>query len=69
MSTYTKILNVAKNLVVESEVIAGDNIDTSILLDVPVLESESLGLCEKLLLGKFSTPAAGPVRNALRSRP
>ncbi len=35
--TYTKILDVAEDLVVESKVIARDDVDTGIFLDLPVL--------------------------------
>lgn len=45
-----------ENLVVESEVIAGDDIDTGLLLDVPVLETKSLGLSEEVCLGELSAP-------------
>ncbi len=54
--TYTEILDLVQDLVVESEVVAGDDIDTGVLLDVPVLETKSLGLFEKLLLGELSAP-------------
>lgn len=36
-----------EHLVVEGEIIAGNDIDTSILLDIPMLKTESLGLAEK----------------------
>lgn len=45
-----------ENLVVESEVVAGDDIDAGLLLDVPVVETESLGLSEELSLGELSAP-------------
>ena len=45
-----------EDLVVESEVIAGDDIDTGILLDLPVGETKALGLLEELSLGELSTP-------------
>jgi hypothetical protein len=35
---------VREDLVIESKVIAGNNVDTGVLLDLPVSESESLGL-------------------------
>jgi hypothetical protein len=47
---------VGKNLIVKSEVIAGDDVDTSILLDLPVGKTETLGLSEKLSLSELSSP-------------
>lgn len=45
-----------KDLVVEGEVVAGDDIDTGILLDLPVGKTEALGLSEEVSLGDLSTP-------------
>ena len=45
-----------EDLVVEGEVIAGDDIDTGILLDLPVGQTKALGLLEELSLGELSTP-------------
>ena len=56
--TYTKVLDVGENLIVESEVIAGNDIDTGLLLDVPVLETESLCLAEELSLGELAAPVS-----------
>jgi hypothetical protein len=56
IATYTEILDVSKNLIVQSEVIAGDDIDTSLLLDFPVGKTETLGLGEELSLSDLSTP-------------
>jgi hypothetical protein len=47
---------VGENVVVESEVIARDDIDTGILLDSPVGKTKSLCLSEELGLGKLSSP-------------
>jgi hypothetical protein len=55
-TTYTKVLDVREDLVVEGKVVAGDDVDTGILLDLPVSEAEPLGLGEKLGLGDLSTP-------------
>jgi len=49
-------LDLVEDLIVESEVIAGDRVDTSILLDGPMCETESLGLCKKLGLGELAAP-------------
>ena len=54
--TYTKVLDLMKDMVVESEVVAGDDIDTSILLDLPVSKTEALGLSKKVRLRDLSTP-------------
>lgn len=58
MATYSEVLNVGEDLIVQSEVIAGDDIDTSVLLDVPVLKTESLGLGEEISLGELSAPVS-----------
>jgi hypothetical protein len=54
--TYTKVLDLVKDVVVKSEVVAGDDIDTSILLDLPVSKTEALGLSKKVRLRDLSTP-------------
>jgi hypothetical protein len=43
-------------LVVETEVIAGDDVDTSTLLDLPVFKPESLAFSKKLFLRQFAAP-------------
>jgi hypothetical protein len=58
LKTYAEILDVGEDLVVEGEVIAGDDIDTGLLLDVPVLETQSLGLGEELCLGELAAPVS-----------
>jgi hypothetical protein len=45
-----------KDLVVEGEVVAGDDVDTGILLDLPVGKTEAFGLSEEVSLGDLSTP-------------
>lgn len=37
--TYAEILDLVENLIVESKVVAWNDINTGILLDVPVLET------------------------------
>lgn len=54
--TYAEVLDVGEDLVVQGEVIARDDINASILLDVPVLQTESLGFREKVGLGELSAP-------------
>ena len=50
VDAYAKVLDVSENLIVESKVVGRDDIDTSLLLDIPVLETKSLCLCEKICL-------------------
>ena len=52
-------------MVVEGEVVAGDDIDTSILLDLPVGKTEPLGLGEKIRLGELSAPVYKAGKSAL----
>jgi hypothetical protein len=47
---------VVEDVVVESKVAAGDAVDTSILLNLPVSKTKTLGLLEKLRLGDLATP-------------
>jgi hypothetical protein len=54
--TYTKVLDLVKNLVVEGKVVAGDDIDTGILLDLPVGKTETLGFIKEVRLRNLSTP-------------
>jgi hypothetical protein len=39
---------VGEDLVVESKVVAGDDVDASILLNLPVGKTEALGLSEEV---------------------
>lgn len=43
-------------MVVVREVIAGDDIDARILLDLPVLETQSFTLGKELVLRQFASP-------------
>lgn len=45
-----------KDLIVESEVVGWDDVDTGILLDLPVSKTEALGLSQELLLGDLASP-------------
>jgi hypothetical protein len=51
-----KVLDVRENLVVESKVIAGNDVDTGVLLDLPVSKSEPLGLGEQVGLRELAAP-------------
>lgn len=53
---YTKVLDVAQNLVIQGKVVGGDDVDASILLDLPMGEPQPLGLGEKVILGDLATP-------------
>jgi hypothetical protein len=55
-NTYTKVLDLVEDVVVESEVVAGDDVDTGILLDLPVSKAETLGLSKEVRLGDLSAP-------------
>lgn len=45
-----------EHLIVQGEVVGGNDIDTSILLNLPVGESQSLGLSKQLLLRNLAAP-------------
>jgi len=54
--THVEELNVVKDMVVVSKVVGGDDVDASILLDLPVGETKPLALSEEIGLGKLVTP-------------
>jgi hypothetical protein len=54
--TYTEVLDVVEDVVIESEVTAGDDINTGILLDLPVSKTQTLGLSEEVSLGDLAAP-------------
>ena len=54
--TYTEVLDVRQDLVVQGKVVAGDDVDTGILLNLPVGESESLGLGQEVILRNLASP-------------
>ena len=56
--TYTEELDVVEDLVVERKVIAGNDLDTSILLDLPVLQTKSLSLLQKFITRDLVTPVS-----------
>lgn len=47
-----------EDLVVEGKVVAGDNINASILLELPVLQTESLSLSQELIARDLVTPVS-----------
>ena len=48
-----------EDVVIQSEVVAGNDIDTSILLDLPVGKTKPLGLGKEIGLGDLSAPVCG----------
>lgn len=54
----TEELDVVKDLIVESKVVAGDGVDASILLDLPVLQTETLALRDEIIAGGLATPVS-----------
>ena len=48
--TYPEKLYVVKDLVIEGEIIAWDDIDAGLFLYLPVLLSETLAFCKKVFL-------------------
>lgn len=53
---YREILDVCKDLIVKSKVVGWDDINTGILLDLPVSKAKTLGLGEEILLGDLASP-------------
>lgn len=58
---YTKVLDLGQHLVVEGKVIAGDDVDAGVLLDLPVGQPKALGLGEEVGLGDLASPVLGVV--------
>lgn len=46
----------AQDLIVQSKVIARDDVDAGVFLNLPVSKTKSLGLSEKLGLGQLARP-------------
>ena len=55
-STHVEELDVVEDMVVVGKVVGGDDVDTGILLDLPVGETEPLGLGEEGLLVELASP-------------
>lgn len=58
IATYIEELDVVEDVVVVGEVVRGDDVDTGILLDLPVGETEPLTLGEESLLGDLVSPVS-----------
>lgn len=56
LGAYVEHLNVVKDVVVVRKVVAWDDIDAGILLDLPVLETEPLTLGEEVISGQLAAP-------------
>lgn len=54
--TYVEELDVVEDMVIVGKVVGGDDVDAGILLDLPVGETEPLGLGEELILGELASP-------------
>jgi hypothetical protein len=57
-TAYVEKLDVVENVIVEGEVVAGNDIDAGILLDLPVLETNALGLLQQIVLGDLASPVS-----------
>lgn len=55
-TTYTEELDVVEDVVVVGEVIAGDNIDAGVFLDLPVLCAKAFAFSQEVFLRKLSGP-------------
>lgn len=53
---YVEELDVVKKVVVEGEVVAGNDIDAGVLLDLPVLQPQTLALLEQVIAGELVRP-------------
>lgn len=56
LEAYVEELDVVKKVIIESKVIAGDDIDASVLLDLPVLQSQTLALLEQVVPRELVSP-------------
>lgn len=54
--THVEELDVVEDVVVESKVVGGDDVDAGILLDLPVGKTQALALGEESLLGDLVGP-------------
>jgi hypothetical protein len=58
LGNSTKVLDVREDLIVESKVVAGDDVDAGILLDLPMSQTQPLGLLEELGLRDLAAPVS-----------
>lgn len=56
MGTYIEELDVVEDVIIESKVVGRNDVHSSILLDLPVCQSESLALGEEVGLRELASP-------------
>jgi hypothetical protein len=54
--THVEELDVVEEVVVESKVVARDDVDAGVLLDLPVSQTQTLGLLDELVTGELVSP-------------
>ena len=54
--TYTNVNGMSKNLIVQGEIVAGNDIDTGIFLNLPVFLAQASSLGEKVRLRELARP-------------
>lgn len=57
-AAYVEELDVVEEVVVESKVVAGDNINAGVLLDLPVLKTETLALLQEVITRELVGPVS-----------
>ena len=56
--TYVEELDVVEDVIVESKVVGGDDVDAGIFLDLPVCQPKSLALGEEVGLRELAAPVS-----------
>ena len=56
LMAYIEELDVVEQVIVEGEVVAGDDVNTGVLLDLPVLQSQPLALLEQVVPRELVSP-------------
>ena len=54
--THAKELNVVQDLVVKGKVIAGNDVDASIFLDLPMLETKAFAFRQQVVARELASP-------------
>jgi hypothetical protein len=54
--THSKQMDVVQDLVVEGEIIAGNDVDTSLFLKLPMVETQSFTLTQQFILLDLACP-------------
>jgi len=55
---YVEELDVVEEVVVKGKVVAGDDLDASVLLNLPVLETQALALLEQIVARELLAPVS-----------